>query len=83
MDKESLKNEVVAAANAVWRERRVTVLYALGVKSVTRDEVVEGMMNSGDVARKLSPEAAAHFRALPPLIRRALLTIAFPSETLN
>lgn len=82
MTKEELKNAVIEAARKTWEQQGAAVLAALG-GSVTRDEVVEGLLNSDDLAKNLSAEEAAHYRQLPPLIRRALLTLAFPEQLVS
>lgn len=82
MTKEELKNEVIAAARKTWEEQGSAVLAALG-GSVSRDEVVEGLLTSGAVATHLSEEAAAQYRALPRLLKCALLTLAFPDDRLS
>jgi hypothetical protein len=80
MTKEELKNAVMEAARKTWEQQGAAVLAAMGAQSVSRDEVVQGLMNARELTANLTPEAATAYRALPPLIKRALLTMAFPDQ---
>lgn len=71
---------VIAAARETWEQQGAAVLAAMGQQKVKRDQVVEGMLNARELTAKLTPEAASAYRALPTLIKRALLTLAFPDQ---
>jgi hypothetical protein len=77
MTKEELKNAVISAARKTWEQQGAAALAAMGGR-VTREEVVEGLLNARELTSNLTPEEAAAYRALPPLIKRAILTLAFP-----
>lgn len=83
MDKEKIREEVAQAAQSVWAEQKGEILKALGVTHISRDDVVEGLLSSDEVALKLAAEVAADYRKMARLIKRALLTLAFPNEMLS
>ena len=77
MTREELKDAVIAAARKTWEQQGAAALAATG-GTVTREEVVEGLLNARELTSNLTPEEAAVYRALPSLIKRAILTLAFP-----
>jgi hypothetical protein len=77
MTKEELKDAVIAAARRTWVQQGAAVLAAMGGR-VTRDEVVQGLLNARELTSNMTPEEATAYRSLPPLIKRAILTLAFP-----
>ena len=79
MTKTELKNAVAEAARRTWAQQGAAVLAALG-GIAARDEIVQGLLNARELTAHLTPEEAAAYRAQPPLIKRALLTLAFPDE---